>query len=256
MRVIAIFGPTGVGKTEVAIALADRLRADGEDPVAVSADAMQVYDGLPILTGAATPEQQGRLEHRLLGVVPVTEPFSAGAYTALAHAEIDAALAAGRRPLVVGGTGLYLRAALAQLDLRPPAPAARARRQAQLTAFGPEALHAELAQLLARGRRRHRALRRPPDRARARAARLRDRAAARRRRRLAAVDDRHPPPDAARRPGDGARRAARAHRPPRRRDGRGRAPSRRSGAPTRRARRAPPARRSASRSCSPATSRR
>ena len=147
MRVIAIFGPTGVGKTEVAIALADRLRADGEDPVAVSADAMQVYDGLPILTGAATPEQQGRLEHRLLGVVPVTEPFSAGAYTALAHAEIDGALAAGRRPLVVGGTGLYLRAALAQLDLRPPAPAARARRQAQLTAFGPEALHAELAQL-------------------------------------------------------------------------------------------------------------
>jgi tRNA dimethylallyltransferase len=147
MRVIAIFGPTGVGKTEVAIALADRLRAEGEDPVAVSADAMQVYDGLPILTGAATPEQRGRLEHRLLGVVPVTEPFSAGAYTALAHAEIDAALAAGRRPLVVGGTGLYLRAALAQLDLRPPAPAARAKRQAQLTAFGPEALHAELAQL-------------------------------------------------------------------------------------------------------------
>ena len=52
---IAIFGPTGVGKTDVAVALADRLRAEGEDPVAVSADAMQVYDGLALLTGAATP---------------------------------------------------------------------------------------------------------------------------------------------------------------------------------------------------------
>ena len=147
MRVIAIFGPTGVGKTEVAIALGDRLRAAGEDPVAISADAMQVYDGLPILSGAATPGEQARLEHRLVGLVPITEPFSAGEYARRAHAEIDAAVAAGRRPLVVGGTGLYLRAALAELDLRPPAPAARARRQAQLTEFGPEALHAELAEL-------------------------------------------------------------------------------------------------------------
>ena len=145
MRVIAIFGPTGVGKTEVAIALAERLRAAGEDPVAVSADAMQVYEGLPILTGAATPEQQRQLEHRLLGVVPVSEPFSAGAYARLAHAEIDAAMDAGRRPIVVGGTGLYLRAALAELDLRPPVPEGRARWESALAAGGPEALHAELA---------------------------------------------------------------------------------------------------------------
>ncbi len=144
MRVIAIFGPTGVGKTEVAIALADRLRGAGEDPVAVSADAMQVYEGLPILTGAATSEQQRQLEHRMLGVVPVSEPFSAGAYARLAHAEIDAALAAGRRPIVVGGTGLYLRAALAELDLRPPVPEGRARWESALAADGPEALHAEL----------------------------------------------------------------------------------------------------------------
>jgi tRNA dimethylallyltransferase len=145
VRVIAIFGPTGVGKTEVAIGLAERLRGDGEDPVAVSADAMQVYAGLPILTGAATIEQQRQLEHRLLGVVPVSEPFSAGAYARLAHAEIDAALHAGRRPIVVGGTGLYLRAALAELDLRPPVPEGRARWQARLQAEGPDALHAELA---------------------------------------------------------------------------------------------------------------
>ena len=145
-RVIAIFGPTGVGKTEIAVALAERLRADGEDPVAVSADALQVYDGLPILTGAATREQQERLEHRLLGFVPLAEPFSAGAYARRAHAEIDAALAAGRRPIVVGGTGLYLRAALAELDLRPPpAPGTRERLQAELGERWPEAMHAVLA---------------------------------------------------------------------------------------------------------------
>ncbi len=146
MRVIAIFGPTGVGKTEVAIALAERLRRAGDDPVAVSADAMQVYEGLPILTGAATPEQQRRLEHRLVGVVPVSEPFSAGAYARLAQAEIDGAIAAGRRPIVVGGTGLYLRAALAELDLRPPVPEVRARWEEALLQGGPEALHAELRQ--------------------------------------------------------------------------------------------------------------
>lgn len=117
MEVIAIFGPTGVGKTGVAIALAEVLRERGEDPVAISCDALQVYEGLETLTGAATAEQRATLEHRLVGVVPVTEPFSVGDYMRLAHAEIDAALAAGRRPLIVGGTGLYLRAAIAELSL-------------------------------------------------------------------------------------------------------------------------------------------
>ena len=120
--IIAVFGPTGVGKTAVAVALAERLRERGEDPVAVSADALQVYEGLPILTGAATAEEQAKLEHRLLGFVPLDQTFSAGAYAARAHEEIDALLAAGSRPIVVGGTGLYLRAALADLDLRPPVP--------------------------------------------------------------------------------------------------------------------------------------
>jgi tRNA dimethylallyltransferase len=125
----------------VAIALAERLRARGEDPVAISADALQVYAGLPILTGAADAAERARLEHRLLGFVPVTESFSAGAYAQRAHAEIDAALAAGRRPIVVGGTGLYLRAALADLDLRPPVPQhVRARWSAQPA----PALHAAL----------------------------------------------------------------------------------------------------------------
>lgn len=117
MRVLAIFGPTGVGKTGVAIELAEQLRARGEDPVAISCDALQVYEGLGVLTGVASAAEQERLEHRLLGFVPVTEPFSVGDYMVLAHEEVDRALAAGRRPIVVGGTGLYLRAALARLSL-------------------------------------------------------------------------------------------------------------------------------------------
>jgi tRNA dimethylallyltransferase len=143
--IVALFGPTGVGKTSVAIALAERLRATGEDPVAVSADALQVYRGLETLTGAATPQEQAQLEHRLLSFLPVDAPFSAGAYARLAHREIDELLAIGRRPIVVGGTGLYLRAALAELDLRPPVPKAiRDRRRAELQARGPEALYEEL----------------------------------------------------------------------------------------------------------------
>jgi len=118
LTVLAIFGPTGVGKTGVAIALAEVLRERGEDPVAINCDALQVYEGLEVLTGAATAAERGRLEHRLLGFVPVTSDFSVGDYMPLAHAEIDAALAAGRRPIVLGGTGLYLRAALAELSLR------------------------------------------------------------------------------------------------------------------------------------------
>ena len=120
--VIAVFGPTGVGKTALALALADRLRERGADPVAISADALQVYEGLEIITGAPTAAERERLEHRLVGFVPLDEEYSAGRYMERAHAEVDAALAAGRTPIVVGGTGLYLRAALAQLDLAPPPP--------------------------------------------------------------------------------------------------------------------------------------
>jgi tRNA dimethylallyltransferase len=145
-EVIALFGPTGVGKTDLAIALADRLRARGESPVAVSADALQVYDGLQILTGAATAAQQARLEHRLISFLPVDATFSAGQYAELAHAEIDDLLADGRRPIVVGGTGLYLRAALTELSLRPPpVEGVRERWVAALRERGPEALHAILA---------------------------------------------------------------------------------------------------------------
>jgi tRNA dimethylallyltransferase len=112
----------------------------------VSADALQVYRGLGLLSGAADAADRARLEHRLLSFVPLQETYSAGAFAERARAEIDAALAAGRRPLVVGGTGLYLQAALTDLELRPPGDERiRGRLEADMTARGPAALHADLA---------------------------------------------------------------------------------------------------------------
>ncbi|HEV2998649.1 MAG TPA: tRNA (adenosine(37)-N6)-dimethylallyltransferase MiaA [Solirubrobacteraceae bacterium] len=146
-RTIALFGPTGVGKTAVAAALAARLRAAGEDPVAVSADALQVYAGLEILTGVASPKERAALEHRLISFLPIDASFSVGQYAQLAHAEIDGLLARGRRVILVGGTGLYLRAALTELDLRPPPPEGlRERLLAELERDGAPALHARLAE--------------------------------------------------------------------------------------------------------------
>ena len=109
--VIGLFGPTCSGKSDVAAAVAELVPAD-----VVSADSMQVYDGLPILTNRSPHGEQ------LTGIWPLTHEVSVGEYAPLAHAAVDAALAAHRTPVVVGGTGLYFRAALAQLDL-PPAPA-------------------------------------------------------------------------------------------------------------------------------------
>jgi tRNA dimethylallyltransferase len=144
---IALFGPTGVGKTAVAVSLARALRARGEHPVAVSADALQVYRGLETLTGVAAAAQRAELEHRLVSFLPIDASFSAGQYAELAHAEIDAALDEARRPIVVGGTGLYLRAALTELELRPPpAEGVRERLTAELELYGAPALHARLAQ--------------------------------------------------------------------------------------------------------------
>jgi tRNA dimethylallyltransferase len=139
-----------VGKTGVAIAVAERLRARGEDPVAVSCDALQVYRGLETLTGAATEAERTRLEHRLIGIVDVGEEFSAGRFAALARDEIDSLLAAGRRPIVVGGTGLYMRAALSDMELRPPVRVElREQVEREIGERGPEALHAELEPELA-----------------------------------------------------------------------------------------------------------
>jgi tRNA dimethylallyltransferase len=134
-----------VGKTALALEIADLLRERGEDPVAISADALQVYEGLGTLTGAATPKEQARLEHRLIGFVPVSQSFSVGEFMPLAHGEIDGALESGRSPIVVGGTGLYLRAALTELNLRPsPDPQLRAQLRERMDEEGPDRLLEEL----------------------------------------------------------------------------------------------------------------
>jgi tRNA dimethylallyltransferase len=132
--VVAIFGPTASGKTAVA-----ELVADGIGGEVVAADSMQVYEGVSILT--AQPERPTRL----VAMWPLAHEASVGAYAALAHAAIDELLAAGRTPVVAGGTGLYLRAALAELDLPPaPEPDARARWERLYDRVGPERAHAAL----------------------------------------------------------------------------------------------------------------
>ena len=135
VTVIAIFGPTASGKSAVAEAVAARSPAE-----LVSADAMQVYRDLPILTNQTTHPT------RLVGIWPVDHEASVGEYAPLAHAAIDEILAAGRTPVVVGGTGLYLRAALADLSLPPPpAPGARDRWARLYDDEGAAAAHARLA---------------------------------------------------------------------------------------------------------------
>ena len=134
--VIAIFGPTASGKTAVAEAIADALPAQ-----IVSADSMQVYQGLPILTNQ--PERPTAL----VGIWPLDHEGSVAEYQRLAHEVVDGALSNGRTPVVVGGTGLYLRAALADLEL-PPAPphGARERWERLYERLGSERAHAALAE--------------------------------------------------------------------------------------------------------------
>lgn len=116
---VALFGPTAVGKTEIAIELAELLRARGEEPVAVSVDALQVYEGIDVLTAKPAPQELASLDHRLISFVPIDSEYSAGQFAERAHDAIDSLLAEGRTPIVVGGTGLYLRAALADLSFEP-----------------------------------------------------------------------------------------------------------------------------------------
>jgi tRNA dimethylallyltransferase len=134
--VIAIFGPTASGKSAVAEALAERIPAR-----LVSADAMQVYRGVPILTN------QSEHPTELVAIWELDHEASVGEYAELAHRAIDDAIVEGLTPIVIGGTGLYLRAALVELDL-PPAPSqgARERWERAYDELGPEAAHEALAE--------------------------------------------------------------------------------------------------------------
>jgi tRNA dimethylallyltransferase len=134
--VIGVFGPTASGKSDVAEALARLVPAE-----LVSADAMQVYRGLPILTN------QSSYPTRLVRIWGLDHEASVAEYQQLAHAAIDETLASGKVPIVVGGTGLYLRAALAGLRLPPrPAEGARGRFERIYDRLGPERAHLLLAE--------------------------------------------------------------------------------------------------------------
>jgi tRNA dimethylallyltransferase len=131
--IIAIFGPTASGKSAVAEAVARRIPAN-----LISADSAQLYRGLPILTNQSPAA--------LVGIWELGHEASVGEYQVLAHEAIDSVLAAGRTPLVVGGTGLYFRAALADLEVPPASdPAARAHWEAVYDREGAEIAHVLLA---------------------------------------------------------------------------------------------------------------
>jgi tRNA dimethylallyltransferase len=135
-RVLALFGPTASGKSNVAGILRERVAAD-----VVSADSAALYAGLPVLT-AAPPYPA-----RLVGSVPLDRSVSVGEYQDWAHAAVDEILEAARVPLVVGGTGLYFRAALSALEIPPPAaPGRRAHWQERYDEEGAEAVHTLLAE--------------------------------------------------------------------------------------------------------------
>ena len=134
-QVVAIFGPTGSGKTAVAEALADAIGGE-----VVSCDSMQAYSGLPILT--SQPERPTRL----VGVWALDHEGSVAEFAGLAHAAVDELLASGRTPVLAGGTGLYLRAAIGELGLPPKVdPAIRQRAQRLYDRVGPERAHELLA---------------------------------------------------------------------------------------------------------------
>ncbi|MGP3947812.1 tRNA (adenosine(37)-N6)-dimethylallyltransferase MiaA [Streptomyces sp. 7N604] len=139
-RVIAVVGPTAAGKSDLGVALAQHL--DGE---VVNADSMQLYRGMDIGTAKLTPAERQGVPHHLLDIWDVTETASVAEYQRVARAEIDRLLAAGRTPVLVGGSGLYVRGAIDALEFPGTDPDVRARLEAELASHGSGVLHARLA---------------------------------------------------------------------------------------------------------------
>jgi tRNA dimethylallyltransferase len=138
-RVIAVVGPTAAGKSALSIALAHAL--DGE---VVNADSMQLYRGMDIGTAKITMAERDGVPHHLLDVWDVTEPASVAAYQRLARAAVDDIAARGRVPLLVGGSGLYVRAVLEEFAFPGTDPVIRARLEGELAEGGPAPLFARL----------------------------------------------------------------------------------------------------------------
>lgn len=139
-RVIAVVGPTAAGKSDLGVFLAQRLGGE-----VVNADSMQLYRGMDIGTAKLTPEERRGVPHHLLDIWDVTAAASVAEYQRLARARIDALLADGRWPILVGGSGLYVRGAVDNLEFPGTDPEIRARLEEELTLRGSGALHARLA---------------------------------------------------------------------------------------------------------------
>ncbi|MGW4822631.1 tRNA (adenosine(37)-N6)-dimethylallyltransferase MiaA [Streptomyces sp. NPDC004227] len=139
-RVIAVVGPTAAGKSDLGVFLAQRLGGE-----VVNADSMQLYRGMDIGTAKLTPEERGGIPHHLLDIWDVTVTASVAEYQRLARERIDALLAEGRWPVLVGGSGLYVRGAVDNLEFPGTDPEVRARLEDELTLRGSGALHARLA---------------------------------------------------------------------------------------------------------------
>ncbi|MBU3864740.1 tRNA (adenosine(37)-N6)-dimethylallyltransferase MiaA [Streptomyces sp. 4503] len=139
-RVIAVVGPTAAGKSDLGVALARHL--DGE---VINADSMQLYRGMDIGTAKLTEDERQGVPHRLLDIWDVTQTASVAEYQRLARAEMDRLLDEGRTPVLVGGSGLYIRGAIDALEFPGTDPAVRARLEAELEERGSGALHARLA---------------------------------------------------------------------------------------------------------------
>jgi tRNA dimethylallyltransferase len=142
-RLLAIVGPTATGKSEVGVLLAESL--DGE---IVSADSMQVYRGMDVGTAKPTAEQRRRVAHHLIDIIAPDEPFSVADYQARAEATLAEIWQRGRQPILVGGSGLYVRAVLEEMDFAqvPPDPELRNRLVEEARSKGTRALHEWLAQ--------------------------------------------------------------------------------------------------------------
>lgn len=137
---IAIVGATATGKSDLAIALARHLGGE-----VVNADALQLYRGMDVGTAKVPLAERRGVPHHQLDVLDVTEEASVSAYQAAARADVAAIRARGRVPVLVGGSGLYVRAALDRIDFPPTDPAVRARLEERAREIGAPALHAELA---------------------------------------------------------------------------------------------------------------
>jgi tRNA dimethylallyltransferase len=139
-RVIAVVGPTAAGKSDLGVFLAQQLGGE-----VVNADSMQLYREMDIGTAKLTPEERGGVPHHLLDIWDVTVTASVAEYQRLARDRIDTLLADGRWPVLVGGSGLYVRGAVDNLEFPGTDPEVRARLEEELQLRGSGALHARLA---------------------------------------------------------------------------------------------------------------